>query len=103
MLEVQRYNLYETEKQYIMPNFRFKHSYRHCEGAGCGKREVCAFHLALQEARELGLKKYDVIDRCHDGELYLRVRIEKPAGEGRRPGWPRPLKPNAGNPQKQQR
>ena len=63
-----------------MPNIRFNHDYRHCEGDGCEKREVCAFHLALLEAREIGLKNYDVIDRCKDDELYLRVRIEKGGG-----------------------
>ena len=63
-----------------MPNIRFNHDYRHCEGDGCEKREVCAFWLALQEAQSLGLENYEVIDRCNGDELYLRVRIEKGGG-----------------------
>ena len=61
-----------------MQHERFNHDYRHCEGAGCGKRDDCAFHLALMEARQLQLKNYQTIDRCDGGELYVRVHIEKP-------------------------
>ena len=60
-----------------MQHERFNHSYQHCRGVGCDRRSDCISHLALEEAARLRLRNVTVIDRCEDGELYLKVRIEK--------------------------
>lgn len=57
---------------------RFNHSYTHCSGDECDRRDDCVNYLAYQEALELGLKDIKVVPHCKNIELdYVRVRIEK--------------------------
>lgn len=59
-------------------NERFNHSYTHCSGDECDRRDDCVNYLAYQEALELGLKDIKVVPHCKNIELdYVRVRIEK--------------------------
>lgn len=57
---------------------RFEHSYTHCAGEDCDRKDDCVNYLAYLEALDLGLKDFKVAEHCKDIEMdYVRVRIDK--------------------------